>query len=342
MAEAQVKMDQEPPTIDLPPLKGFQRWLWAQRHDYARLEREYSVFKVELDFLQKRNGQSGEPWAVAANSQLENLKNYLLKKKGVEAGWICLHAARRHAVHGMNRNELQIEASVLRAEATKFTSWRARQMEKLLSVNEDQLRDGGLIEAAKDVAPRTGEMDKSPSGEENQVGSENDAVLTALVIRSMELRDEYFSNQYAKIWLMGSQLFALLMTCGIGLVLLVPFLFASSQNQERTLAPWAYQVVAAVLFFGLLGAAISAAGSLMKDRTSGIPERVGNQFVTHARAWFGAGVGLAGYAFYQSKLLNINFGSDHSVSGAFAVAFLFGFGGELLIVRVLGSVGTEK
>jgi len=91
-----------------------------------------------------------------------------------------------------------------------------------------------------------------------------------------KLRDEHFSNQYAKIWLMGSQLWTLLVSCGIGLVLLVPFLISSSRDQENTLAPCAYQVVAAVLFFGLLGAAISGVSSLMKDRVSGIPERVGN------------------------------------------------------------------
>jgi hypothetical protein len=69
---------------------------------------------------------------------------------------------------------------------------------------------------------------------------------------------------------------------------------------------------------------------------------VGNQFVTYARAWFGAGSGLAGYAFYQSKLLNITVGSDHNLASDFAVAFLFGFAGERLIVRVLGSIGAEK
>lgn len=144
---------------------------------------------------------------------------------------------------------------------------------------------------------------------------------------------------------MGSQLRALLVSFGIGLALLAPFLTSSTRHPEITLAPWAYQMVAAVLFFGLLGAAISAAGSLMSDKASGIPERVANQFVTNARAWFGAGVGLAGYAFYQSKLLDIHIssiGSDCGSAGAFAVAFLFGFVGERLIVRVLGSVGADK
>ena len=81
-------------------------------------------------------------------------------------------------------------------------------------------------------------------------------------------------------------------------------------------------MVAAVLFFGLLGTAISAAGSLMSASADArIPERVANRFVTSSRALFGAGAGLAGYAFYQSKVLDIRVGSDTVPSGALAVAF---------------------
>jgi hypothetical protein len=35
-------------------------------------------------------------------------------------------------------------------------------------------------------------------------------------------------------------------------------------------------------------------------------------------------------------------GSDSGPAGVFAVALLFGFAGERLIVRVLGSVGADK
>jgi hypothetical protein len=184
-------------------------------------------------------------------------------------GWVCLHAARRYTVSALDPNELKIQASVLRAEATKFTSWRAGEMEKLLSVKEELLKkDNQLTEEQR--------LEKDEQREKEE--------LKALVIKAMELRDEYFSNQYHKIWLMGSQLRTLLVSFVIGLALLAPFLISSTRHPEITLSPWAYQMVAAVLFFGLLGAAISAAGSLMRDRASGIPERVANQFVTNARA----------------------------------------------------------
>ena len=210
MADTQINRDQEPSTIDPSPLAGFHRWFWAPRHDYARLEREYRAFNVDLEFLQSRNGQSNEAWTEAAKHQMENIKG-CLQNRDVEAGWVCLHAARRYAVHALNRNELQIQASALRAEATKFTSWRAKEMDKLLS------------------------------GQEMQIGSDKHEVapLRELVIKAMELRDEYFSNQYAKIWLMGSQLWTLLVCCGVGLVLLLPFLISlHSRDQESAIAPW--------------------------------------------------------------------------------------------------------
>jgi len=320
-------MDKEWAAPDLPPLKGYRRWLWAMRHDYARLQREYAAFGVDLALLESRDGQSGKPWAEAAHCQMKNIDQYLRSEnKDVEGGWVCLHAARRYALHALELNELRIQASALRAEATKFKSWRAEEMEKLLAVKDD--------ECTKDNQLKDDESAKGDQLKKEQ--------LRALVTKAMELRDEYFSNQYHKIWLMGSQLRTLLFTFGISLLLLVPLVVASSRHQENTLTPWSYQIVGAVLFFGLLGAAISAAGSLMSDKAAGIPERVANQFVTNARAWFGAGVGLAGYAFYQSRVLDIHMGSDLGIAGVLAVACLFGFAGERLIVHVLGAVGGNK
>src|SRR6266404_1573068 len=287
--------------------QSFHQWFWPQNQDYSRLHREFDSFSVELAFLEARSQQSDKSWAAAAHDQLGKVRHYLGKKsKDVEGGWVCLHAARRHAIHGLGAEELPMQASMLRAEATKFSSWRAKEMEKLLSVKDE--------------------------------------LLTAChITNAMALRDEYSSNQYHKIWLLGHQLAILLIITGLGLFLLTPLVVFYSRYPESTLAPWGIQMVAAVLFFGLLGAAFSTAGSLMSvGADAKIPERVANEFVTSSRALFGAGAGLAGYAFYQSKLLNIHVGSDTVPGGALAVAFLFGFAGEQLIAHVLGAVGARK
>jgi hypothetical protein len=299
-------MYKSPEPLEMLP-QGFRRWLWSQKQDYFRLQREFDSFRVELAFLEARSQQSDKSWAAAAHDQLGNVSHYLKNKsKDVEGGWVCLHAARRHAIHGLSAEELPMQASMLRAEATKFSSWRAKEMQNLLSVKDEQLTASHITNA-------------------------------------MALRDEYSSNQYHKIWLLGHQLAILLIITGLGLILLVPLIVFYSWHPERTLAPWGHQMVAAVLFFGLLGAAFSAAGALMSAGADAkIPERVANQFVTSSRALFGAGAGLAGYAFYQSKVLDIRVGSDNGPGGALAVAFLFGFAGEQLIAHVLGTLGARK
>ena len=299
-------MYKSPEPLETLP-EGFRRWLWPQNQDYSRLQREFDSFSVELAFLEARSQQSDKSWAAAAHDQLGNVAHYLKKRsKDVEGGWVCLHAARRHAIHGLAAEELPIQASMLRAEATKFSSWRANEMQNLLSVKNEHL-------------------------------------TACHITNAMALRDEYSSNQYHKIWLLGHQLAILLIITGLGLILLVPLIVFYSWHPEGTLAPWGNQMVAAVLFFGLLGAAFSAAGSLMSAGADAkIPERVANQFVTSSRALFGAGAGLAGYALYQSKLLDIRVGSDTVPGGTLAVAFLFGFAGEQLIAHVLGTLGARK
>jgi hypothetical protein len=299
-------MYKSPEPLETLP-QGFRRWLWPQNQDYSRLQREFDSFGVELAFLEARSQQPDKSWAAAAHDQLSNVAHYLKKRsKDVEGGWVCLHAARRHAIHGLGVEEIPMQASMLRAEATKFSSWRANEMQNLLSVKDERL-------------------------------------TACHITNAMALRDEYSSNQYHKIWLLGHQLAILLIITGLGLFLLTPLVVFYSRHLESTLAPWGVQMVAAVLFFGLLGAAFSAAGSLMRAGADAkIPERVANQFVTSSRALFGAGAGLAGYAFYQSKLLDIRVGGDAGPGGALAVAFLFGFAGEQLIAHVLGAVGARK
>lgn len=296
-----------PKPLDIAPPKGWRRWFWSQKHDYARLLRELRAFRVELALLEAQSQQSDRSWAEAAWDQLNNVAHFLEKKnKDVEGGWVCFHAARRYAMQALDQQELALEASMLRAESAKFSSWRADEMKRQLGVEDEE------------IEPKR-------------------------VANAMALRDEYASNQYHKIWLMGDQLGILLIITSLGLLLLLPLVVCSSLYPDCPLHPWGYQMVTAILFFGLLGAAFSTAGSLMSATAqTKIPERVANRFVTITRALFGAGVGLAGYAFYQSKVLDIHLGSEGSPSGALAVAFLFGFAGERLIARVLSSLGADK
>jgi hypothetical protein len=163
------------------------------------------------------------------------------------------------------------------------------------------------------------------------------------IINAMALRDEYYSNQYHKIWLVGKQLQILLFSCAVGLLLFVPLVIFFSKAPAGDIQPWQFEMVSGVLSFGLLGASFSAAGSLMGgDPATRIPERVANHFVTLARSVFGACAGLAGYAFYECKAFNLHFGNDNHPGSGLAVACVFGFAGEKLIAQFLGTLGSQK
>jgi 8-oxo-dGTP pyrophosphatase MutT (NUDIX family) len=305
-----------PGHIDIPPTKWYRRWFFPQKSDYYRLQREFDSFRIELALLKARSPRSDRSWAQAADDQLKEVEHYLETRRNVEGGWVCLHAARRCAAYGLSRAELVLQASLLRAEAPKLSSWRGVEMKQQLAVDDEQLSSSHIVNA-------------------------------------MALRDEYSSNQYHKIWMLGNQLRVLLIICGLGVLLLIPLVAFFTRYPNSTISPatlgaisdWGYQMVSAVLSFGLLGAAFSAALSLINATGEiKIPERVANSFVTLTRALFGAGVGLAGYAVYHSKVFDIHIGSnmDTGPAAALAVAFLFGFAGERLIALLLGKLSESK
>jgi 8-oxo-dGTP diphosphatase len=289
------------------PQRVRRSWPWFQGRgrSYARLLREFEVFRVELAFLEHRGCPKETDWVAATYDQLGNVERYL-EDEDIEGGWLSLHAARRNMVFGLSKTELAIQAAILREETAKVSSWRGKVMKNILSVTDDRLAADRVKEA-------------------------------------MALRDEYAANQYHKIWLMGDQLGVLLKIRGLAVPLLVPLIVFFSRHSEGSLPPWGYQTVMSVLFFGLLGATFSVAQSLINDTNEArIVERVANHFVTIARAFFGGVAGLAGYAFLESKVIHISLGTDDSTGGALAFAFLFGYTGERLVARVAGSVSAPK
>jgi 8-oxo-dGTP diphosphatase len=289
------------------PQRARRSWPWfqGQARSYARLVREFDVCRAELAFLEQRNCPTVMDWIAATHDQLGNVKRYL-EVGDIEGGWLSLHAARRNMVFGFSRTELAIQAAILREETAKVSSWRGKVMKSILAATDDRLAADHVREA-------------------------------------MAVRDEYAANQYHKIWLMGDQLGVLLKICGLAVPLILPLVVFFSRHPEGSLPPWGYQMVTAVVFFGLLGAAFSVAQSLIKDTNEArILERVANHFVTIARTFFGGAAGLAGYAFLESQVIHITFGTANSTGGALAIGFLFGYAGERMIARVADSVSAQK
>jgi 8-oxo-dGTP diphosphatase len=154
--------------------------------------------------------------------------------------------------------------------------------------------------------------------------SMSDGQLTAEnVADAIALRNEDASSQYNRSRTAGDQLRVLLMICGLAAVAMSPFLLLSGRSP----------IVAAVLFFGLLGSTVCSAQSLILGRNESRPA---NLFITLTPVFFGAVAGLLGYAVYEyMPLLTFHSGERH-ISAVMGLAFLFGCLGERLLAHVSG------
>src|SRR4029077_1638020 len=101
----------------------------------------------------------------------------------------------------------------------------------------------------------------------------------------------------------------LLIICGLAAVALAPFM----------LLPGRIPIVAAVVFFCLLGSKFCSAPSLILGRNE---SRISNLFITLTPVLFGAIAGLAGYAIYEyMAVLTFHSGERHT-SAVLGLAFL--------------------
>ena len=155
--------------------------------------------------------------------------------------------------------------------------------------------------------------------------SMSDDLLTAENVADViALRNEDASSQYNRIRITGEQLRTLLMICGLAAVAMSPFLFLSGR----------IPIVAAVLFFGLLGSTVCSAQSLILGRNESRPA---NLFITLTPVFFGAVAGLLGYAVYEyMPLLTFHSGERH-ISAVMGLAFLFGCLGQRLLAHISGG-----
>jgi hypothetical protein len=157
---------------------------------------------------------------------------------------------------------------------------------------------------------------------------------------AFRIRDEYDANQYHKIWLTSDQLRLLCVVSGVAVVLALGALLGLRSDQGN----WSARTLLAVAAFGVFGSAFSVSQTIIgMAGTSKIPEYVANQWVTFMRAVFGSVTGLAGYVLYTSQVVKLTIGdSQNPLAVYLAVAFLFGFGGEKLINKVVGSMSPSE
>jgi 8-oxo-dGTP diphosphatase len=195
----------------------------------------------------------------------------------------------------------------------------AAQRYAVFGMNQIELANRAHVlreESLKINSWRAEAMEGLLSGPEDQLSAEN-------VADAIALRNEDFSHQHFKAAIIGDRLRVLLIVCGLAAVASAPFIFLPGRTP----------IVAAVLFFGLLGSAVCSAQSLIAGRSE---VAASNLFITLTPVLFGALVGLGGYAIYE-YMPSITFHSgDRHISAVMVLAFLFGCLGQRLLAR-LGS-----
>lgn len=196
-AEPQPIQPREETPAPAPTLRPRRKASLEDQRVLSRLLREAQAFRVELAFLERRSGLADKSWAAAAQDQIDNVMR-CLDSNDIEGGLVCLNAAQRFAVYGLNKSELGTRAAILREEALKIFSWQGHAMETLLTVPDDQITADRLMDA-------------------------------------MKLRDEFSTNQYYRTRLAGDHLRILLIICALAVVALLPFLLLT--GPVRIVAP---------------------------------------------------------------------------------------------------------
>jgi len=193
----------------------------------------------------------------------------------------------------------------------------AAQRYAVFGMNQIELANRAHVlreEALKINSWRGEAMESLLSAGDGQLTAEN-------VADAIALRNEDASSQHSRSRIAGDQLRVLLMICGTAAVAMSPFLFLAGR----------IPIVAAVLFFGLLGSTFCSAQSLILGRNESRPT---NLFITLTPVFFGAVAGLLGYAVYEyMPLLTFHSGERH-ISAVMGLAFLFGCLGQRLLAHI--------
>ena len=197
----------------------------------------------------------------------------------------------------------------------------AAQRYAVFGMNQIELANRAHVlreESLKINSWRAEAMESLLSGPEDHLSAEN-------VADAIALRNEDFSHQHFKAAIIGNRLRVLLATCALAAVVSAPFIFL----------PGRMPIIAAVLFFGLLGSAICSAQSLIAGRNE---TAASNLFITLTPVLFGALAGLGSYAVYEyMPSLTFHSGERH-ISAVMGLAFLFGCLGQ----RLLAHVGSRR
>jgi hypothetical protein len=230
-------------------------------------------FDREVQNIKGAEGAVTEPWARSAYMLLLRAEKYVANLE-IEQGWAAALSAQRAILSNPhNPKRIQRAAIALRREADKITGWRAKAIQDLICDSSGKL-----------IAFNT-----------------DDELMR--VIDAMALRDDFAQNTWFKIVLRRRHLFSLSMILWIGIALVL--LFSGLKIFPGFLTDMGQLSI--VVLFGVLGAAVSVAQSLIsQDVSDRIPVQQLGALVVWMRPGIGAAASLVVFALlYANKQFNV-------------------------------------
>lgn len=244
-----------------------------------------------------------KPWARAACRFLLQAES-CLAAWNIQEGWVALTAAQRAILANDADGEgILRAATALRQEARKLDGWRAKAIADLIcgedgELHED-LKSGALSEAQR-----------------------------MRVIDAIAYRDDFFHTSYFKILLRRRHLFQLFLL--LWLVIAVAVLLAMLNILPDPLSD--RQQLAWVFLFGILGAGVSVAQSLVAaDVSARIPAQQIGAFVVWMRPAIGAAAALIAVPLLKASKLSIVGVAATDPAVVLAVAFAAGFSERFIV-----------
>jgi hypothetical protein len=267
---------------------------WIHRNfgslDHDRLANFIRDSWIDLDREIHNSGHSAllEPWARSAYILLLRAEDQLSRWE-IEGGWAAALSAQRAILSNLeNPERIKRVAIALRREADKITGWRAKAIYDLMA---------------------------EPKGEAVATGPQD----LMRVIDAVALRDDFSQNTWFKILLRRRHL------SNLFVILWMAILLCWTLSWLHILPGFLGEVgqVSMVILFGVLGAAVSVAQSLVAQDVS---ERIPAQQVGALVIWMRPGIGAAA-ALVVFAMLHANehfaFLGPHTTEPAVIAVFSF-------------------
>ena len=280
-----------------PPNEPVPRhWFWSSP-DRGRLDGAIKETRIRLD--QAGGDARKQDWWVCADRYVVQASEYL-RAKNYHQGWISLQSAEREfLLDPKDPDALQRAAIELITEVDRVSGRRAKEITSLICDTK-----GGL---------RT-DIYTGP--------------LRMRVIRALALRDDQFQTDYFKIMLRRRHLFLLF------ILLLAGIVFSLLLSACNVLPPPFnnFGLMAGVVLFGVLGAALSVArGLLGADISAKIPAQQIGSFVIWMRPAIGAAAALISFVLVNAKVFAVMDWDPKSPTIIFTVAVIAGFSERFIV-----------